>query len=574
MKSFFQIMKRAQIRYRSLYLFYILAVIVAAFGQVYMNRLSGEMSDAALHGDIDNLIRLLIMITGVLVIRAASAAISTLTEARLTANAGYKMRTLFIRHFLGVSFGKLEKTASGENLSIYSNDIPRAERLVTSGVMGIIANFVAFVSAFVFMLLISPSFTGYLFLAAIGMLGIQILLSLPIQKWSKRMSEQQAKFNAVVNDSLQNLSVVAAYSLDDVLEKRYMTAYDKFYATIKGFAKAFTMSVGVMFTLMFTPLIVIVVVLAIATIDGNMTLVDFIAFSTTIMVAAGGLMGMANGIGALGQSIAGAKRLLENTPDPLEDLTNGAIPDLVPSAISFKNVTFTYDAATPILALDDVSFDIAPGSKVAIVGGSGSGKSTILKLLLGLYEPTGGKVALGGTDITQFAKNGLRDTFAYVPQNSFLFPESIGKNITLEDNFTNMPRLEKACADAGILDFINTLPDKFDSVLSEAADNVSGGQRQRIAMARAFYKNAPVILFDEATSSLDPVTEAAVLDSFTAASSDKTVIIVAHRASAIASCDTLIVMDNGKVSAIGSHENLLATNDVYQNLYEAKGAAI
>ena len=388
-----------------------------------------------------------------------------------------------------------------------------------------------------------------------------------------------------------------------------MAAYHKFFKVFKRFAKFLAISIGGMFASMFAPLIVIIIFLAMRTIDGYMNLSDFIAFALTVVMVAGGIMGLGQSIGGLISSLGRAKRLNEETADPHENLEDGHMPEVVPSAISFKNVTFTYEPIVeekdveekpkkkgglkisfgsaskeepeeekepvekkePIMALDGTTFEIAPGSKVAFVGGSGSGKSTVLKLLLGLYEPQGGEIAIGGKNISTFAKNGLRNMFAYVPQDSFLFPESIGKNITGQDEITDMPRLEKACADAGILDFINTLPDRFGGMLTEAADNVSGGQRQRIAMARAFYKNAPVILFDEATSSLDPITEAAVLDSFTGATSDKTVIIVAHRASAIASCDTIIVMDAGKVSAIGIHDSLLATNDIYRSLYSKEG---
>jgi ABC-type bacteriocin/lantibiotic exporter with double-glycine peptidase domain len=229
-------------------------------------------------------------------------------------------------------------------------------------------------------------------------------------------------------------------------------------------------------------------------------------------------------------------------------------------------VSFAYGEDLP-LALDSVSFNITPGSRIAFVGGSGSGKSTVLKLLLGLYEPDQGKITISRTDASSLAKNSLRDVFAYVPQDSFLFPESIGKNIAGARE-VDMARLEKAAANAGILDFIKSLPDGFDGVLSEAADNISGGQRQRIALARAFYKDAPVILFDEATAALDPATEAKILESLEGAASDKTIIMVAHRTKAIAACDLIVVMDGGKISAIGGHEELLKTNDISRNLYE------
>jgi len=531
------ILKKSGIRYRYILLPYILLAAITAAAAVYMNLLSGQMSDAAVRGDVEALTRFVLLITGVLLLRAVTSAVSAVILAKFNAGAGFKLRSLFFNHFMRVPFAELEKSTSGENLSVYSNDIPLARGFYASASLGLVAEFFTLIAALGFMIFISPQFTGVLVLAAIGMLVVQLLLSLPIQRWGVRMSEEEAKFNAVVNDSLQNLSVVSAYSLEGVVEKRYMDAYNKFLSVVKSFAKALALSAGTMMAVLFSPLVVIVVVLALATIDGNMTLIEFIAFSTTIMALAGGIMGMSQGVAGLARHSAGAMRLndVTKTADGTEDgglrvpvTTSGA------GAISFTNVSFSYTEDGDTKALDDVTFTIQPGSKVAIVGGSGSGKSTILKLLLGLYQPTAGEISTGGQDM------------AYVPQDSFLFPKSIGKNISLEDN-PDPARLRKACEEAEIFDFIDSLPDKFDGVLTEAAENVSGGQRQRIAMARAFYKNADVILFDEATASLDPATEAAVLKSLDTAAAGKTVIIVAHREAAISHCDHIITLEGGKI---------------------------
>jgi len=530
------------------------------------------MSEAALIGDTQELTRFILLITGLLVIRTAASAASTLILARFSAKAGFRLRALFVNHFLRVPFSKLEKTPSGELLSIYSNDVPHASNLVAAGLLGLVGDLIMFLSAFSFLIWISPGVLGSAALAVLGMLVLQVLLSLPIQKGQVKVSESEAKFNAVVNDSLQNLSVVAAYSLDEVLEKRYMKTYMNFYVVIRKFIITLAVVTGIMMVILLSPLIIIVTILAITTVDGGMTLAEFIAFSTTMMLVGTGVMGIAQRIGGLATNAGGAKRLMDNTADELE-CSKSSDSELHNGDIIFNNVTFSYNSEDlAVTALSNASFTIPQGGKVAIVGGSGSGKSTILKLLLGLYEPTDGDIFINGTNITDITKDALRNMSAYVPQNSFLFPDGIGKNITLADTLTDPARLEAACKNAGILDFINSLPDKFDGVLTESADNVSGGQRQRIAMARAFYKNAPIILFDEATSSLDPITESQVLASFDTAAENKTVIIVAHRASAIAGCDTIIAMDNGAVAGIGTHDELLSTCEAYRNLYE-RGAA-
>jgi len=187
--------------------------------------------------------------------------------------------------------------------------------------------------------------------------------------------------------------------------------------------------------------------------------------------------------------------------------------------------------------------------------------------MLGLYAPTAGEVEIFGRE-HQHGAGTLAAAFAYVPQDSFLFPESIADNIT-GTPAPDPARLEAACRDAGIWEFINSLPDKFDGILAESAENVSGGQKQRLALARAFYQDAPIILFDEATSALDPTTEAEVLASFESMISHnpgKTLIMVAHRPKAIAFCDTIVMMENGKIIATGTHDDLLATCPEYARL--------
>jgi ABC-type multidrug transport system fused ATPase/permease subunit len=612
MKTFTTVLKKTQSRYLPVMTLYVLATVITATGLVVMNRLSGEMSEAALNENTDTLMGLLLLITGVMVVRAVFSAISAILLAYFSANTGYALRLYFVRHFLRVPFKRIEQTAGGENLSIYTNDIPKAQRLVASGIFELVSDFISFVSAFIFLFIISPRFTGISLIAAAGMLVLQLLLALPLQRWGVRMSEKQAAFNAVVNDSLQNLSVVAAYNLEELLERRYLDVYGLYFAALKKFAVSLSVMVGSMMAILMSPLIVIFTVLALAVIGGELTLAEFIAFVTTVFIAAGSVMMLAQNVGRLATDSAGAKRFNENTNDTHEetDKNDNLVyeqPLQTDYTITFRDVSFTYKAeekeeppppkpkkgfsirfgAGPEEdkpkqttqetftkekieikpALNGVRFTIKPGSRVAIVGGSGSGKSTVLKLLLGLYEPTKGTITLGESDITTLPKSRLRDVFAYVPQDSFLFPESIGKNITLTDETNvDMTRLTKACEQAGILDFIQSLPNCFDGVLTEAADNISGGQRQRIALARAFYKDAPVILFDEATASLDPGTEAGILNALNSLPSGKTVIMVAHRPLAIAACDTVIVMAEGKITGIGNHRDLLLTNETYQQL--------
>ena len=554
MKTFLNTFKTVKMRFAPFMVFYVIVAVITAVGLAVMNRLSGEMSEVAILGDTRAVMMFLVLMTVVMLLRAVPSALSTLQLVRFSTKVGYNLRAHFVKQFLRAPFSKVVKNETGENLSFYSNDIPQAENFVSTGIMGIVTDAVSFLVGIVFMLIISPIATGVLVLAYIVVIGIQILCSLPMQKRGITMSETTASFNAVVNDSLQNLNVITAYSLEEVIEERYMKSYMNFYYAVKSFTKAMVPLSIFGQIAMFIPLIAAHVVLGHFVVNGTMALAEFITFGAVISMAVGGVMMLAERLGNLAAASASAKRLLENVPDFQPEVQAERKEHLEAEDIIFENVSFTYEGVeTPIL--DNVSFTVKPGSKTAIVGGSGSGKSTVLKLMLGLHNPTDGKIIQQNNE-----------QFSYVPQSSFLFPVSIKENVLLGKSPDSTGTFESACEKAGVSDFINTLPEKYDTVLSESSENISGGQRQRIAIARAFYKNSPVLLLDEATSALDPVTEAGVMKTINNKSGNKTVIMVTHNTKLIEDFDNVIILSGGKVVGLGTHKTLLHTNKTYKAL--------
>ena len=552
-------------------LIYLLISAVIAAAAVISERITGEMMQAAHGFDMDTLLWFLVLLTAITAVQAIAAAASALMMGRFQGRVGYRFRQNFAKYFLNVPFCKFEKAGSGESLSVFANDVPRAVTFVAgqNGILMLFANVLSVLAAFIFMLTINVPLTLIYYAMFPVLAAMQILISKPIQTRTRQQLEASEKFNAVVNDSLQNTSTIISYGLEDVMEQRYLNTYKEFMQAIKALVMAMLPLIMIGQLVAMAPIITIHIMAAHEVIGGNMSIAEFIALTAVAMVAGLSLLMLSQSLSWVQGAAAGAKRFNESTAEALESLHEGSKPaDAKSAAISFENVTFSYvDGEDAPLALDGASFNIPYGAKVAFVGGSGSGKSTVLKLLLGLYTPQSGKITVAGQDATAMSINGLRDIFAYVPQDSFLFPESIGQNIALNGG-GDATRLEKACREAGIWDFVQSLPDKFDAILSEGSENISGGQRQRIALARAFYKDAPVILFDEATSALDPATEAGILESLNTAAADKTIIMVAHRAAAIAACDMIVLLDGGKVAAIGTHEELLATNALYQNLTE------
>jgi len=533
-------------------MFYVVASLIISASYVAAQIFTGELGQAVSQFDTGAIINFLILLTAVMGIRALGSALNAVFLWRFDGKTEYKFRVNFARFFLRRPFVGLEKTNTGESLSIFTNELPQAGLLISNGILQMISDFMLLIIVVAYMFYMNWFYT-LIFMVSFPVLAlIQVVISAPIQKASKKATEARAGFNAVVNDSLQNTATVIAYSLEDELENRYIIAYKKYFEFNAKHIRLFSTLIVAGFIFSTLPLIYLFIASGFSVVNGTMAISDFIAFTGIGLMAAGWLMDLSQSLGGVRRWIAGAQKLnelLSGEEENIGEKKSLAINTEKP-AVSFKNINFAYVEGAPNV-LHDVSFEIPHGAKVAIVGGSGSGKSTILKLLLGLYEPKSGKINIHDNDTSKIGKYALRDSFAYVPQDSFLFPVSVSENITgksrKELSANEEARLQRACRDAGILDFINSLPDKFNSILSESAENISGGQRQRIAMARAFYKDASIILFDEATSALDPSTEAGILKSLEEATRNKTVIMVAHRATAKAFCDTVITMEGGRV---------------------------
>ena len=545
--------------------------VVTSVAIIASTIMTGELSQAAVGGNQNELLRFLLIVTGIFVLRAFASAFSVLMLGRFGARAGYAFRDNFAKYFLQKPFSAFMETKSGESLSVFANDLPQATDLVSAQGPRMIADILTLIITIVYMLTVNWWLTLIFFGSFPVLIVMQVFIAQPIQKKSTIRQEAIANFNAKVNDSFQNTSTVAAFSLEDIVEKRVKDAFNQVIAAQKARAKAMLSLVlaGIIFSM--APIFIIAVVLAQQVIGEFMYFAEFIVFFGLAGEAGGWLQMLSQRQNNVKTAEAGAKRLVEHIAGSTEDVTSGKDMAISDIAVSARNISFSYaQEVESALVLDNVDFSIPRGRRVAFVGGSGSGKSTILKLLLRLYEPTSGELDIMGVRSNEASLGSVRSTISYVPQDSFLFPESIASNITGHDIPPDMAKLEKAAKDAGIFEFINSLPGKWESVLSESAENISGGQKQRIALARAFYKDADIILFDEATSALDPTTEAEILKSFENLPKDKTLIMVAHRIKAIRFCDEIIVMDGGKVAGMGSHDELLRENAEYRNLYESQ----
>lgn len=256
--------------------------------------------------------------------------------------------------------------------------------------------------------------------------------------------------------------------------------------------------------------------------------------------------------------------IMDDNCFPVEQYGNVSLKN-INGSIEFKNVSFGYDDK---MVLKDINFNIEANDTVAIVGASGSGKSTIFNLLNKSYDVSDNSIFIDDIDINTLDRNTIRNHISIISQNPYLFNFSIKENFMLLGDHITMKDIKKACKLARIDDFIDSLPDKYDTILGEGGVNLSGGQKQRIAIARALLKKSKIILFDEATSALDNITQREIQSSINFISKDYTILIIAHRLSTIKDCNKIMVLQDGKIVGVGNHYELLKNNLYYQKLYE------
>lgn len=267
---------------------------------------------------------------------------------------------------------------------------------------------------------------------------------------------------------------------------------------------------------------------------------------------------------------AGFERIFEFLDLPQEDchdITDTSQQPVLSGHIEFRNVSFRYGGAE---VLHNLSFVIPQGKTTAIVGASGSGKSTIVKLLLRFYEPQAGQIIVDGRPLNEIPLAVLRRSISYVPQEPYIFNESIAYNIGYSQSSVALAEIAAAAKLAGCCEFINQLEQRYDSIVGDRGLNLSGGQRQRICIAREVLRDAPIMIFDEATSALDSISESAIQEAMARLSQNKTTIIIAHRLSTIQNADQILVLDSGRAVERGTHDELLRAKGHYYNLYRTQ----
>ena len=480
-----------------------------------------------------------------------------------------KLRLSLYSNLVKLPMSFFSQKRVGELNSRISSDITQIQDTLTSTIAEFLRQFILIFGGIA--LLTSESYKlTLLMLSVVPLVAVAaVIFGRFIRKYSKKVQDQVAESQVIVEETMQGISIVKAFANEWYEIARYDGKIKEVVKlAIKGGKYRGYFASFIIFCL-FGAIVAVVWFGVRLSISGEMSvgqLISFVLYSTFVGASFGGIAEL---YAQIQKAIGATERvfeLLEETPEKINS-TREVISQKINGNVTFKNVEFSYPSRTEIKVLKDVSFTASFGQKIAIVGPSGVGKSTIASLLLRFYDIEGGEILIDEKNIYDYEIETLRGNMSIVPQDVILFGGTIKENIAYGKPNATDEEILLAAKQANAFNFIEGFPEKFETIVGERGIKLSGGQRQRIAIARALLKNPSILILDEATSSLDSESEKLVQEALEILMEGRTSIIIAHRLSTIRSADQILVLDNGIISEQGTHQELIALeNGIYKNL--------
>lgn len=477
-------------------------------------------------------------------------------------------RTLFDR-VLGMSPAFFERILTGEVLSRITTDTTLILSVIGSSVSVALRNVLMLIGGLVLLFLTSPKLTGLVLLVVPGIVVPIIVLGRRLRRLSRENQDWIASSSGSASEALSSVQTVQAFTHEGPTRADFAEVTEKAFVSARARIRTRAVMTVIVIFLVFAGIVGVLWIGARDVRSDVMSVGELIQFVIYAVLVAGAVGALSEIWGELQRAAGATERLVEllNVEDSVQDPARPvALPRPVRGEIAFQDVTFRYPARPETSALNGVSLHVKPGETVALVGPSGAGKTTILQLLMRFYDPQSGRITLDGIALPDLARADFRQHIALVPQDPVIFATSARENIRFGRPDASDAEVEAAAKAAAAHDFLTALPQGYDSYLGERGVMLSGGQKQRVAIARAILRDAPILLLDEATSALDAESERLVQAAVEKLAEGRTTLVVAHRLATVKRADRIVVFDQGRIVAQGTHDQLVAEDGLYARL--------
>ena len=515
--------------------------------------------------------RLIFITVGVIFIIATLQGLANYINMRwghvLGARIETDMRSELFRHLQKLSFSYFDNTKTGHIISRISNDLFNVSEIAHHAPEDMILSVFTIIPAFIMMFYYN---TNLAFVALIPMpflLFWGLTYQSRMRKRYRKIRERIADINSSVENSIQGIREIKSYANENQEIERFNEVNTEFRSAKEKMYAVMAMFHSVMMYIMNSYPLILVTGGVILAAYGKADIADIVTFFVFLRFIMNPLRRMVNFSEQFQQGAASFERFIEILEiDPeIKDRPGAVSPGAMEGNIKFEDVTFSYSTSSETV-LKNISLEIKPGQTAALVGESGAGKTTLAALIPRFYEPDSGRVVIDNLDIMDIKQTALRDNIGIVRQNSFIFDTTIAENILFGRPDAEFKEVIEAAKSANILDFIESLPDGFETLVGEHGVKLSGGQKQRISLARAFLKNPPILIFDEATSALDTESEKLIQDAMLRLCENRTTVIIAHRLTTIRNADIIFAMKAGEIIESGTHKELMQKNGYYCKL--------
>ena len=522
-------------------------------------------------GNMSMILRYGAILVGFALVALTFGALSGRSCARATAGFARNLRHDMFHHLQVYSFSNIDKFSSAGLVTRLTTDVSN----VQNAFMMIIRTLIRCPAMLIFAMVMSFRINhdiSLIFLAVIPILGVGLYLIIKhVHPVFERVFKTYDRLNGVVQENLSGIRVVKNFVREDHEIEKFDTISGTIYKDFSLAERILALNSPLMQGCVYACMILVSWLGAKQIVIGNMSTGNLMSFFTYIMQILSSLMMLSMVFVMITMSRASAERIVE-VLDEESDITNCDNPvyEVKDGSVEFTDVSFSYAKRPDKTVLDDIDLIIPSGQTVGIIGGTGSSKSSLVQLIPRLYDVTGGCVKVGGVDVRNYDLQTLRHNVAMVLQKNTLFSGTIKENLRWGNPDATDEELVHACRLAQADDFIRTFPDEYDTYIEQGGTNVSGGQKQRLCIARAILRKPKILILDDSTSAVDTKTDALIRQAFREEIPNTTKIIIAQRISSVMDADQIVVMDNGRINACGTHEELLANNEIYREVYESQ----